>query len=170
MIHNRMDPNDFNMKPSWEANHCAASQEIPRILWNPKGSLPHSPCPKLVSILSQLNPVHTPTSHYLKIRLNIILQSRPGSPQWSLSLRFSQQNPVHPPMCYMWRPFNFLRFHHLHNSGWGVHIKLFIMKVSPFPCYLIPLRPKCIHQTPSAYFPLSMSVTSFHTHTQQAKL
>ena len=28
--------------PSWEANWFAASQEIPRISWNPEGSLPHS--------------------------------------------------------------------------------------------------------------------------------
>jgi hypothetical protein len=27
---------------SWEANRFPASQEIPRILWNPKISLPHS--------------------------------------------------------------------------------------------------------------------------------
>ena len=28
--------------PSWEANWFAASQEIPRIFMEPKGSLPHS--------------------------------------------------------------------------------------------------------------------------------
>ena len=38
--------------PSWEANRFSASQEIPRILWNPEGSLPYSqvpaacPCPE----------------------------------------------------------------------------------------------------------------------------
>jgi hypothetical protein len=37
----------------------------------------------------QLNPVHTPTSYFLKIHLNIILPPMPGSPQWSLSLRLS---------------------------------------------------------------------------------
>jgi len=71
---------------SWEPNRFAASQEIPRILWNPKVHY-HN--------LSQLDPVHTPTSNFLKIHLNIILSSTPGYPHWSLSLMFPHQNPVH---------------------------------------------------------------------------
>ena len=46
-------------------------------------------------ILKQLGPVHTPTSHYLKIQLNIIFASTPSSPKWSLSLRFPNQNPLY---------------------------------------------------------------------------
>jgi hypothetical protein len=72
--------------PSWEANWFAASQEIPRVLWNPK--IPHRTHkrPTLIPILSQPNPVLTPTSHLLKIHPNIILPATPGSPQRSLSL------------------------------------------------------------------------------------
>ena len=36
----------------------------------PEGSLPHSLVPATVPILSQLDPVHTPTAHFLKIRPN----------------------------------------------------------------------------------------------------
>ena len=115
---------------SWEANQFSASQEIPNISWNPMvhyhiyKSLPH------VSILSQFDPFHTPISHFLKIHLNI-LPSTPGSPKWSLSLRYPHQNPAYassvPRTRYMPRSSN-SRFYHLNNIGWVVQItKLPIM-------------------------------------------
>ena len=62
-------------------------------------------CPPPVPLLSQLDPVHSPKTHFLKIHLNIILPPTPVPPKWSLFLRFRHQNPVHasplPHTCHM---------------------------------------------------------------------
>ena len=62
----------MEQSPSLEANWFEASQEIPRILWNPKVHYRIHKCSPPVPVLSQLDPVHTPTSNFLRIQLNII--------------------------------------------------------------------------------------------------
>jgi len=62
----------MQQSPSWEANRFSASQEITRFLWNPKFHYRIEKWPTPLPILSQIDPVHTPTSHFLQIHLNII--------------------------------------------------------------------------------------------------
>jgi hypothetical protein len=107
---------------SWEANRLAASQEIPRILLNPNVHYRIHKCSPPVPILTQLDPVHTPTLQFLRIHFNIILPSKSRSPRWSLSLRFLQQNHVYasrlPHTHYMPRTSHSSWFYHPKNIGW----------------------------------------------------
>jgi len=118
---------------------------------------------------SQIDPIHSPISYFLKTHLNIILLSMFGSSKWSLHLRFPHQNPVYTsPLfhtCYLPRQFHSFWVDHPNNIWWGVQImKPFIMGFSTLACYLVPHRPKYSLQHPVLKHPQPM----FHPQCEQS--
>jgi len=106
---------------SWEANRFTTSQEIPRILWNPKVHYRIHKCPPPVPTLSQLDPVRTPTSYFLTIQLNIILPPSLGLPVGlfpSCFLTKTFKSLSSPHTRYMPRPSHSSRFFHPNSIGW----------------------------------------------------
>ena len=87
--------NSMEQSPSSEANRFSASQEIPRILRNPKVHYCIHKRPPPVPILSQINPVHVPT-YFLKIHFNIILPFTPDSSKWLFPLGFPNKTLYAP--------------------------------------------------------------------------
>jgi len=117
--------------PSWEAIRFSDSQEIPRILWNPRVYYRVYKSPPPLPILSQIIRVYALPSHFLNIHLNNIFPSSPWSSKWS-PIQFPHQNLVcTSPLrhtCYVPHPSHSYRFDHPNNVLWGMQIsKLVIM-------------------------------------------
>ena len=117
----------YSMEQSpWGASRFSASQEIPHILWNSRIHNRSHKCPTPVPILSHTQTAHTPTFHFQKIHLNIILPSTSWFTKWSLSPSFPHQNPVYTSpfhrTCYMSRRSHSSRFDQPKNCWWRVQI------------------------------------------------
>jgi hypothetical protein len=69
----------YGAEPFLRSHNCADTQELPRILWNPKVHYRVHNSPPLVPILSQIDPVHTITC-YLRSMLIFSTHLRLGLP------------------------------------------------------------------------------------------
>ena len=135
----------MEQRPSWEANWFSANQEFP-ISWNPKVLYRFKTAHHLYLSSARSIQSMPPPSHFLKIHLNIILPSMPGSTKWSLSLKCPHQSPVHTSTLlhkrYMPHPSQSYQIDHPNSSGWVQIIKLLIIQFPPLLYHLVPLGPK----------------------------
>jgi hypothetical protein len=123
----------------------SAIQEMPRLLWNRKVHYRIRNSTPPVSILRQLNPIHTPKPHFPKFHFNITLPHTPRPSVWALRFRLSNQNSVRlshlPHARYVPSPSHSPSFHHPNINWWRLQVvELFSAQFSP-PCWhFIPLR------------------------------
>jgi len=109
---------------SWEADGHSASQQIPRLLWNPRAHYRVHESPPLVPILSQLHLLHTVSC----------FPSMSRSSEWSLSFRLSDQNLVcishRVHACYMPSPSLSPWLDRPNSIWWSVQVTKFLITQS----------------------------------------
>jgi hypothetical protein len=91
----------MELSPSWETANCAATQEFPNILWNPKFHYRVHKSPPTVPILSQINSVHTAPPYLTKIHFNIILHLCLSLPSGLFSSGFPTKILYALHLCHM---------------------------------------------------------------------
>jgi hypothetical protein len=136
-----------------------------------EGSLPWSEESTTGSYPEPDESIPHPSSCYLKINFNNIIQSTHRSSWCSLSLRFFYQNIICIPMpgVVLATPSHPPWLDHSNSTSRDVQImKFLVICVPPLSCYLIPLRCKCFLLRPvlrpSVYVYLLMWEPNFQIH------
>jgi hypothetical protein len=137
-------------KSPWEANSHSASQEIFRLILNPKVHYRISNSPQLVPTQIQMHPFHTFPLCFPKIHSNIIYHLRVG-----LQSGFFISDPL-IKMLYAFLispipatfPAHLILFHLIYPVLVGEAHMLFIVQFSPASLHFLPLRSKYSPQHP----------------------
>src|SRR5215469_11653386 len=87
----------MEQSPSWEADQSLQLvKKFPAFLWNPKVLYRTHKCPPPVPILSQLHPVPTIPSNFLKIHPNVSSHLRLGLPNGLFTSGFTSKTMYTP--------------------------------------------------------------------------
>jgi hypothetical protein len=93
---------DEPKKPSLGKQSSSASQDIPRILWNPNAHYRIYKRPSFAPILGRIHAVHAQPSNLMKIHCNIVRPSTSTYWKWSLSFKFLPPKPrVHTRISHV---------------------------------------------------------------------
>jgi hypothetical protein len=143
----------MELSPSWEAENCAATQELPSVLWNPKFITPFTR-----ALHWSLSWARSIPSYLSKIHFNIVHLPTSWSSQWPLSFWISRQYSICIPLLP-------------HFS-----LRSFIQRMRPVPRLHVRFRNKLIfygeellaHVQPPSWrtIPCRLSATAYSIHSQ----
>jgi hypothetical protein len=166
---------------SWEADSCAATQELPNILWNLKVHYRVHKSPPLVPILSQINSAHTIRPISLRSILILSTNLRLGLP----SGLFPSGFPTNVLYAFLFSPICATCAAHLilldlifliNYVSRGVQVmKLLIMQFSRISHHFISLQTKyspqhIVLKHPQSMFPLNVRDQVSHPYRTTGKI